>query len=419
MHRVFSSHSQCAHVWAQQTQDDGRAKNVSFDGTTFYSYGTPIANFVTDKDGVRVVLFTERSYSTSSGKHLNHAMRAVGEEYGHGPNEYVVPHLCVEGGWSNKTNVSGDQRVIISHRLNLAWMLNAYNERVASAKRAVKYVATREEIEGWAARVHRYAERFEVDLEAVGVTMPDVEADWQSIVAVQAKRNSPEAVAKRDAAAKRRFEREVAEGREAFRRAESPFDLNYNPDTHGVLAYFSDDDRAARDAIVGPQIEQARQDYRMVTGRFGEGFHSDPWFVTDDDKAVRRDRLAVIDQDRVAAWRGGAGVNPRRDSVGTMLRLTQDRRMIQTSWGAEFPAGHGKLAFPCILRMRTEGREYHRDEAAIRLGHSRDFRLGHFKIDSIDAEGNVRAGCHFVQWPEIERIARELDLLPPEGVAAA
>src|ERR1044071_3432416 len=125
MHRVFSSHSQCAHVWAQQTQDDGRAKNVSFDGTTFYSYGTPIANFVTDKNGERVVLFTERSYSTSSGKHKNHAMSAVaGAAYGQGPNAYVVPHLCVEGGWSNKTNVHTGEadRVTAAHRLNLAWM---------------------------------------------------------------------------------------------------------------------------------------------------------------------------------------------------------------------------------------------------------------------------------------------------------
>lgn len=49
--RVFSSHSQLAHVWAQQTQPGGRASDnrMFFDGKTIFSYGRhwPIAHFIT------------------------------------------------------------------------------------------------------------------------------------------------------------------------------------------------------------------------------------------------------------------------------------------------------------------------------------------------------------------------------------
>ena len=34
--------------------------------------------------------------------------------------------------------------------------------------------------------------------------------------------------------------------------------------------------------------------------------------------------------------------------------------------------------------------------------------LGPYKVDRIDADGNVKAGCHYVKWEQIERIAPAL-----------
>ena len=34
--------------------------------------------------------------------------------------------------------------------------------------------------------------------------------------------------------------------------------------------------------------------------------------------------------------------------------------------------------------------------------------LGHFSLDSIDAEGNVRAGCHFIPYGELANVAARL-----------
>lgn len=75
MKKVFSSHEEVAHVWAQQTQEEGKASRVFFDGPTIYSYGRhfPIATFI---DG-NTVLFTTKSYSVSTQKHIGLTRRAI------------------------------------------------------------------------------------------------------------------------------------------------------------------------------------------------------------------------------------------------------------------------------------------------------------------------------------------------------
>lgn len=75
---VFTT-AMVAHVWAQQSQEYGRNHgNFYFNGPTIYSYGShfPIARFV-ERKGKRAVLFTTRTYSNSTSKHLNHARRAL------------------------------------------------------------------------------------------------------------------------------------------------------------------------------------------------------------------------------------------------------------------------------------------------------------------------------------------------------
>ncbi len=75
MKQVFNS-SEVAHVWAQQKQDKGRNAhgNFYFEGATIYSYGRhfPIAT-IEGND----VLFTLRTYSNTTAKHLISARSAV------------------------------------------------------------------------------------------------------------------------------------------------------------------------------------------------------------------------------------------------------------------------------------------------------------------------------------------------------
>jgi hypothetical protein len=69
MKTVFSSHNEAAHIWASQSQNSGRAGNIEFDDGVIYSYGRhfPVARFAPEFGDI--VLFTDRGYSSSTGKH--------------------------------------------------------------------------------------------------------------------------------------------------------------------------------------------------------------------------------------------------------------------------------------------------------------------------------------------------------------
>lgn len=79
----------------------------------------------------------------------------------------------------------------------------------------------------------------------------------------------------------------------------------------------------------------------------------------------------------------------------TRLRIKGDT--LETSRGATVPLDHAIKAFRIMRAIRERGESWHRN--------GEEIRLGHFHIDSINGEGIVKAGCHTVEWAEIERVA--------------
>jgi hypothetical protein len=79
MKKVFSSHSQLAHVWANQLQSEGRAANMFFDGPSIYSYGRhyEIAQFVETINGQKVCFINSNGYSNSTSKHTGHVRASI------------------------------------------------------------------------------------------------------------------------------------------------------------------------------------------------------------------------------------------------------------------------------------------------------------------------------------------------------
>jgi hypothetical protein len=85
----------------------------------------------------------------------------------------------------------------------------------------------------------------------------------------------------------------------------------------------------------------------------------------------------------------------------TLLRVHGDN--VETSLGAEIPVSHAKRIWPVILQHRTDGTTY------VRNGHSH--HVGQFAIDRIDPTGDIKAGCHFIKFDQIEKIAVVLGLI--------
>ena len=107
----------------------------------------------------------------------------------------------------------------------------------------------------------------------------------------------------------------------------------------------------------------------------------------------KREREA---QERLQKWVDGA-IDYCPSGYGQPIRLRIAGDELQTSRGARVPLAHAVKAFRVLKRLHDKGQAYQRN------GHT--IHLGHFALDSLDTEGNVTAGCHTVQWAEIERVA--------------
>lgn len=78
MRNVLKS-SEVFHFWANKIQTSGRCSNVFFEREVIYSYGYhfPIARHMTNVRGENAILFTTRSYSSTTAKHTFKTRSAI------------------------------------------------------------------------------------------------------------------------------------------------------------------------------------------------------------------------------------------------------------------------------------------------------------------------------------------------------
>lgn len=98
---------------------------------------------------------------------------------------------------------------------------------------------------------------------------------------------------------------------------------------------------------------------------------------------------------RLSDGRGGAmlrATHVERDDSGAIVGGT-----LETSHGAEAPLVHSLKAFAFVRRVVTTGKAWAAN------GHT--IRVGHFHVDSITADGTMKAGCHTIHLAEMERLA--------------
>jgi len=373
-----------AHLWANQSQREARSGNGNFhfEGDAIYSYREIVARLLPAK-GKRpaVALFLEPHTSSVTTSHHHHlAWGALRPGY----STFGVPSLGHEPGRKDP-----------DHKENYAALLQRFDERAAKAMRQQRKLWIVDHLRGMQTAANGYARIFRVASEttidrnhrAMDDKIDAIVDRWERLDQIA---NDPKRIAKRErerVSRQARLERQLRDGFIA-----------------GMLNW-----RDRRKAMDLPGIQELARFYHRtkidawintpITA--GAPFPVVSLPCTAGEQSLLRRAAEYANAAKIANWRAGAHIYGLPYELPTMLRIKGDK--IETSKGAEFPVEHGKRAFPIIAELRERGQGWHRN------GHS--IHLGHFAIDEIEPNGAVHAGCHIVEWPEIERCARELGLI--------
>ena len=118
-------------------------------------------------------------------------------------------------------------------------------------------------------------------------------------------------------------------------------------------------------------------------------------------KREREERERKENEENRQLWLLGE-YNGWKSIYGPIMLRLKDAETVETSKGATFPLSHAKLALHKIRQCVKNGTAWHRNGSEI--------RLATFHIDSINEQGTVKAGCHTVEYTEIERFAQSVGL---------
>jgi hypothetical protein len=116
-----------------------------------------------------------------------------------------------------------------------------------------------------------------------------------------------------------------------------------------------------------------------------------------------RELAAASAAEKLAAWRAGElSILPYdvRGGYGQSAALRVRGNVVQTSMGAAVPVADARRAVLFVAGVREAGKSWQRN--------GQTFNVGAFQLDAINANGDVKAGCHFIEWSEVARLAAAL-----------
>lgn len=166
---------------------------------------------------------------------------------------------------------------------------------------------------------------------------------------------------------------------------------------------------AARAAQIAAELEPIREamqsDYEREESARREA-----------ERAERARVLAMTDDEKREAWEAGElgrdHVRALESRAGPLLRALAPEidgcavigGTLETSQGATVPLRHAFRVFQFIALCRAEGKAW----KDCGTWGPRSIRVGHFRVDSVAPSGDFIAGCHAIQWGEVERLASRL-----------
>jgi hypothetical protein len=457
---VIGSHSQTAHVWAQNRYASGRSSDsrMFFDGAILYSYGSHFAlGMVLETTEGRVTLLNSSNYSISTSKHKGHAWHAANGRILHVPDLTEITRTLdhIRGGNMAAYTVKQLPDFIKKHILDMpaettqflagligkgrsvcAWYRAAEKARaVAKAKARAADIEEKKEDAitmadaSPAAWARELSDRQEDSNRPWGKFQPYPGAHYkqyrkttpgEALAMFATEMHRLNVTAKAHLSKKRQA---VLKARLAEVRAMSKEALKWESKSE-ELATFRRYKKTFREYLAiaagNPSYDKtvAETLARLAT-YFTQRKHAGAALcrkLSDITRAagIQLDKIAAIEsrermeRERAGreAWLAGENTPENRyarysDEMGRALIRVRGETL-ETSHGAEVPLADAIKAFRFVKLCRERGQGWKRNGATL--------PVGHFQIDAIDATGNFIAGCHKIGWNEIARLAGQLGL---------
>jgi hypothetical protein len=424
--------NEIAHLWAHQSKPDARnpQSNFYFRGDTIYSYGShfPIARHI-EHDGKKAVLFTSRTYSNTTAKHVHNTRGSIPRG---------VPVFEVDDVRQNPTDSYKDKRKDVDEqiaRLRLARPENKYQLRVKTTKGKLTWKYKGEDREADAVLGKRLAMNpsgnvvyrvnktlYNITLRAgknAGITVIQSLSRAEARIVLDILDSVPQKHWDNFEDNRAKLAKKVDAAREVARKQTS---ISRNPgslakafnklqttvvDLNAFAQFFGGDQVTVPDELSFLADIAAQHEERMeVASSRAAATRVRKWRQREEDAKLKF-------EEKLPRWLAGEDVYLGYvPNIGTDY-LRSRRGEVETTRGARVPLDHVKKALPLVLSYVTNGREFKPN------GHT--IRLGYYTVSGIDADGTLTVGCHRFSKAEILRFAGVLDSLEgsvPSGSAA-
>lgn len=422
MKTVFDN-SMVAHIWAQNTQPYGTSNNGSFhfDGNILYSYGS---HFVVGVIHKGTVFLNSDTYSITTSKHQNHARNAT-------TNPVYVPDLTSIARYLAAPTFNRDivrQKVkahLVKHALDMPDRPDILKilTHIGQPKSfsSIMRKATIRQSKANKLKSKRHITSLKISYDKVMATklptrlkLSNCRFDFREISthALTAKRYIKLVkVAKRNATHVFKFRQAILG--EIIRRDDLRNRFEHTQNIKYLFEFI-------RKSDVTPSIHMSRtylDTYKVLKQRYPSLITSKMQALeTQSLKYIAGLKLAMKLEDEIRArerfekekqkridWLNGThtGYIYLTDEQGGALLRVKDN-ILETSQGAKVPLEHAVKAFKAVKAVRDHGLTWKRNGSTL--------RVGHFQIDTINSDGSIRVGCHKINWPEIKRIATELNI---------
>ncbi len=455
MAKVFNN-SMVAHVWAQGEQAYGRSHNGNFyfDGRVLYSYGSHFAVGVRMNDNQAVL--NSDSYSISTSGMQSDASSAVS----HFATVYVpklqdiareLSYIANNGAKKSPRHVAAVIAHIEAHAAVMSLKAGSYRwqeeaagegeetraDRLlrfcgipkarasAAIKRGLAKAAKKAKAEAAQRRKSEKAEavavadmspnEFDAALERRWHVRPFTGQRQGDEYAADMLRNASKALFRLIKTAKAEKLSAARLGRLKAHRAGILATLKrYDEDSAALVAEY----HAGRFANWQARYDAAKDDAERLAVWRSNGVRAADYAENTQERGLleladaegrRLDSAERMAREAEARelWLKGEGSRHVRLSGpdGTALvRRSSDGERLETSHGADVPWDHAVKAFRFIRLCVERGEGFKTNGRVI--------RVGHFRVDEITPEGDMRAGCHRFAWSVMRELAER------EGVFA-